>query len=404
MKTGVLQSSQSRIGFLFGAGVSLAAGAPSTKDLTDLVLQGRGVRRHTGGCYFIPNQPLPDLGGEQCVERIRCFVQFLAEHANRFFREQKRNRRTANYEDIHYLASQLADAVEEYENPAVEALLRSARSEFAQAPFRGHAAFEPNDIFKESRNYIKSVVSEALFRVESVKNHLDQLVQANRDDSISRVEVVSLNHDLLIERTLKQNGVQLATGFTKLSEYLLQWNRDEFARSRSKVRLNKLHGSVDWISLRTQDRRWRTCIVTCGDISMAKDPRGHGIDTWDPVPEILVGTFNKMLEYTMGIYADLFCAFRVALRQLDKLVVAGYSFGDKGVNAALSEWIRENQRRRIMIVSPHASRFQRTARGAIRKVLEDCRTQITLRNARFEDVAWGEIREWRTMGVGDDRR
>ena len=33
-----------RVGFLFGAGVSLAAGMPSTQDLTDLVVEGRAAR------------------------------------------------------------------------------------------------------------------------------------------------------------------------------------------------------------------------------------------------------------------------------------------------------------------------------------------------------------------------
>ena len=50
-------------------------------------------------------------------------------------------------------------------------------------------------------------------------------------------------------------------------------------------------------------------------------------------PEMLIGTFDKMLEYTMGIYADLFAGFRAGLRRLDILVISGYSFSDKGVNA-----------------------------------------------------------------------
>jgi len=33
-----------RVGFLFGAGVSLAAGMPLTQDLTDLVVEGRAAR------------------------------------------------------------------------------------------------------------------------------------------------------------------------------------------------------------------------------------------------------------------------------------------------------------------------------------------------------------------------
>ena len=99
----------------------------------------------------------------------------------------------------------------------------------------------------------------------------------------------------------------------------------------------------------------------------------------------------------MGIYADLFCCFRAALRNTGRLIISGYSFGDKGVNATISEWLRQDSTRRVLIVSPSASRYRKTARGAIRRLFEDCRAQIKSKNTKFENVRWNEIRAWSSV-------
>jgi len=60
---------------------------------------------------------------------------------------------------------------------------------------------------------------------------------------------------------------------------------------------------------------------------------------------MLVGGFNKILNYTGGVFADLFCAFRSALYRTTELVISGYGFGDKGVNRAIIEWLHSSLRR-----------------------------------------------------------
>jgi hypothetical protein len=99
-----------------------------------------------------------------------------------------------------------------------------------------------------------------------------------------------------------------------------------------------------------------------------------------------------MLEYTMGIYADLFCAFRSALRIIDRLVISGYSFSDKGVNASIAEWTRQDRSRKLLIIAPDVHDYPRTARGSIQRLLRDCEAQIVPVPKNFEALTWEKIR------------
>ena len=105
---------------LLGAGSSVAAGFPSTQDLTDLVLSGCGVSRHTDGSYnYYPDDAiiLPD-------ERTRlanCMVRRLNEKVERYYSTYAEyTERRTNYEDLFYLARQASDDLKgELENPAI---------------------------------------------------------------------------------------------------------------------------------------------------------------------------------------------------------------------------------------------------------------------------------------------
>ena len=118
-----------RIGVLLGAGVS---GPPSTNDLTQIVLDGENVHRYSDGTYFVSQQDHPGIQDADGIDRIRDCLAFLQDHTNRFYAENEE--RVANYEDLYYVVSQLADAQDEFENPAVAHLLREARRRFLDPP------------------------------------------------------------------------------------------------------------------------------------------------------------------------------------------------------------------------------------------------------------------------------
>ncbi len=98
---------------LLGAGSSLPAGFPSTRCLTDLVLSGDGVRRHTDSSYIVDGA---EPSGEESllVNRMARRIHVEAERYH-----STKTERQANYEDLFYLAYQAwAEEQGKIENPA----------------------------------------------------------------------------------------------------------------------------------------------------------------------------------------------------------------------------------------------------------------------------------------------
>jgi hypothetical protein len=67
------------------------------------------------------------------------------------------------------------------------------------------------------------------------------------------------------------------------------------------------------------------------------DSQGQRI-AYDPEPVILIGSFNKLLDYRFGIFADLHFRFFQLLRKRSTIVMSGYGWNDIGINSWLSEW------------------------------------------------------------------
>ncbi len=357
--------------------MSLSCQAPATQCLTEIILKGQNVHRHTD-CTYIVSETFPSLYDPANIEQIRRLLVYLESHTNCFFQQEQVRTPTANYEDVYYLVAQLADAVQEYENPALSELLHRVRTQFE---------VERNgwNLLDEAKNYIRGIICHYLDGLQPTSRHLAQIVQAAQDASVSKIEVFTLNHDLLIEEVLNRAGIQFEDGFVPIHDDLRRWDRKKFAMSPRKVRLSKLHGSINWHPVRFSGSEAScTCIGKRGNATLEQSLLHDD-------PEMLIGTFNKMLEYTMGIHADLFCFFRASLAEIDQLVVSGYSFSDKGINATIAQWIRESPERRVLIVAPKASKFSETARGEIRRVFESNAVQIETWDAKFEKVTWPEI-------------
>ena len=110
----------------------------------------------------------------------------------------------------------------------------------------------------------------------------------------------------------------------------------------------------------------------------------------------MIGTFNKISEYSGGIFRDLHYQCRLTLRNSDRLVICGYGFGDKGINSEILKWFFAKRGRRFLIIHPDPENLISNARGAIRKYWEEP-GQVSLKEAttlipkRLEEVATEEF-------------
>jgi hypothetical protein len=134
----------------------------------------------------------------------------------------------------------------------------------------------------------------------------------------------------------------------------------------------KLHGSINWWRYRFRLDGFTGQFTAQSTDLDPEHPRGPtGEDLGYPLkgrPLILTGTFNKILAYPTGIYADQHFRFQQALNFADALIVIGYGFRDKAINARIVAWAERPGDRRMVVVHRNPEGFAAYARGAIRNL------------------------------------
>lgn len=351
-----------RIVVLLGSGSSTPAGMPAVDEITARVLSGQDVLRYGSDFHVVhrvePNQEVFTQGVAEVVQ----FVSDLKQLCDAYFASQDKLR-TTNYEDIAYVAQQIEDGLlSEYENPA---LLPLNERLGARA---GRTRRDLMEVAGSAADYVADLVRALVGRPAERLDHLAAIVDATRDRSVGDLTIATLNHDLVLETALGEAEVVYADGFEDVFGTLRLWS-DTYAVGDRKVL--KLHGSIDWYRYRLTRRGWTgevTARSAAGEDPLhARGPAGGMLECpLDGRPQILTGTFNKILSYPTGIYADQHFRFHESLVEADRLVVIGYGFRDKAINARLVAWAERPGKRRMVVVHPDRERLRVQARGAVR--------------------------------------
>ena len=381
-------STPMRIAFLLGSGVSIPAGMPSTRCITERVLSGQGFKRYTNETYDFGDLEYPD----GFVRRVLSFLNSLKDEIARYYQ----NKRPTNYEDLYYMATQIYDSISgEHDNPAVQPLidkiLPEMRPLLVGKENESKKKWKFHELAEETRNYIHDVVWHLLEKEPSCLDRLGCIEDACQDRRLSNVDIFTVNHDTVLEQYLSQNGIRFTDGFGEPVDMdkVRYWNPDLFERKPPRVRLFKLHGSVNWFRLRPDSGdQFIESIIRVPPLGRMQQPV-------DDRPMLLIGTFNKMLQYTSGVYIVLHCQFYRSLRRTQNLIVCGYGFGDKGINTRIVEWICSSSDHKIIVIHPEPERLKSTARGAIRYKWEGLKKQnrLTIIPKRIEKTNWQEIKD-----------
>jgi hypothetical protein len=355
------------LGFLLGSGVSLPCGAPSTAELTGELLSDdipyyrwtdEKYYRRAGAIPPILTDGVPNL--HQIGQFIKCLEQFVTEYyANR---EEPAGCicRTVNYEDLAYLAVQVAETINrERDNPALTPFIREISAKF-KAPEN-----TLREIADETIALIADHVADRLSGLTPAADHLLCIREACERAEQFALPILSLNHDCLIESVLRTSGIP-----TNDMTHSLEDGRRilDYSPSANGANLFKLHGSIDWF-------RWRPLKPTESDgfwsewVGRLDLPHDQALWRHDSRAQILVGRFNKELSYADSPFAEVFAQARWALRTVGHLVVSGYSFGDKAVNTMLIDWMYGAPKgsRTILLAHQNPESVRIGARGAIGK-------------------------------------
>ena len=393
-------SSTIKIAFLLGSGISIPAGMPKLHEITERVLSGKDIYYATGEEIFTsykPNLPIT----EENVPRVLKFLYMLKVEIDYYYEKHRFKQDTsycANYEDLYYAASQIYySELGEYDIPAVQPLVdkilpytqpllkrTNIRSEWILSQLAG-----------ETMKYIEYVVFHELNKDPKPLDYLDFIKEACEDKGFSRVDIFTLNHDTVLEkyleRYLNQNEVLFSYGFFKPEGEQNGYWKPRLFNSRSfRVHLFKLHGSINWFH--TKD--WSKIVIPSPSDMIKKDASAR-ILAVDTRPILLIGTYNKMLEYTSGIFEELHYQFYRSLRQVKKLVICGYGFGDRGINNKIIEWIYPSNNHRIILIDHEPETVRNKARGSIRDKWNDWinEKKLIIIAKKIEETSWKEIRD-----------
>ena len=330
-----------RAAFFFGSGISRDSGAPMVDALPDSL--GHGAWEAHTDLRFYPSKA-PSTGE---AERAQEFVRILAAHINPHL--QHHERRDANYEDIYAAALQIVwDETSEIINPLVAesvALIRKATEHL----FRNQRPHIDRNAFASLADRATDLVQWTVFHelAKATKPVGMEAISATAKQT-DELDIFSLNHDLLIEHELDRNGITFADGFGA------RWGDDVLRFSWSwntpgtKVRLYKLHGSLNWYFFRT--KLFDQFGKVKGDPEHCKDENGHRLSLLQPQPRFLTGTTVKEQSYGTGLTGEFFGEFRKRLATHETVICCGYGWEDKGINIRLNQWLRDNLKNKIVIL------------------------------------------------------
>jgi len=339
------------IAFLLGSGISVPAGFPSIRQIMEQLLSGEGLIMRNQHFYFgTQGYPFQNIAFRH-IQRIIFLLKKVIEIIER--QHGRSENEPVNYEEIAYVISQCySHILGEYDNPVVEEFLKTIvdslklqffvdyhdpadiekrRQEFTEEVINRS---ELQSFFEEAENYIKDVVAAMLNRIiYAPTEHLAFIVEAINDEDNTEINLITLNNDLLLEQALFKQSIAYADGFSVVNGK--KYFDPKTYRNDVHVNVIKPHGSTNWYYNRDTYQ-----VAHSSPLEAMPYER----------PYMLIGTNNKLLEYSRAPYTALFAEFYLRLQRSDALIICGYGFGDKGVNSQIIDWMYDDKAHRIVVI------------------------------------------------------
>jgi hypothetical protein len=335
---------------LLGAGFSIPFGMPSTEDLTELITSEEiKFVKNTLEDYCTkeewrkknPHKIDPDLVEAEAYHNI---IRFLYEKEQAI---ESKLVRKINFEDIYsllyFLAYPSQSACDQrYADGFIEYLDKLSDEKKTKLKISWLEQDLLNDLkkrdikpYSEAMKILKCIIAKELEKHYGLDATLlaskfwDHLFKSEK------INIFSLNHDLIIEQILEhkskdfQDGFELKNGFQEFT--------DNFP-DNNKINFLKLHGSIDWFQVEN---------------SYVKNYQSND-------RAFLTGTQNKYEEYLIDIYSDLKWHYKRLLKDTERLIVIGYSFGDYGVTTEIRNWMLKKMDAKLIIIDPYANTLLET--------------------------------------------
>jgi len=363
-----------KVVFLLGSGVSIT---PSVSEITDHVFDENNFK----GKYDNPKDVLIDKN--EVFEYIKKLKSDFESDSSCYDPKLK-----MNYEDFYNLLVQINNCLNgQSDFPTVRSYLKEKIKNY----FCSEINCKQVNINIQIAEYIKKCVYEKLKSVPDGYQMLNCLIDINNDDSVSCVDIFTLNHDLFLEKLFESNGIDYNDEFND-DEFLVngikKWSFSSVKKRQTKVNLYKLHGSINWFWFEPIDSEGR---IPTGFVGKRLYDCKNAQFKYEEYKAFLTGTTNKVMSYCAWFYSELQCIFNESLRNIDKLIVSGYGFGDSGINSKIMSWFGASEKKRLITIYPNDD-YRAYSRGRIKEYLQcpDYNEKII---KGFEKVSWQEIKD-----------
>jgi len=165
----------------------------------------------------------------------------------------------------------------------------------------------------------------------------------------------------LIENFLDKANIPYTDGFAKdHPDGIRHFAHSELDRNDVRVKLLKLHGSINWWRFRPKggkrDDDFLGIRVEPQHECRTKD--GRLIDELDSGPSFLTGSDNKLKSYQAGVYLRQMRHFESALETHSAILVSGYGWGDSGMSIRLRNWVYEESDRKIILLHENPKKLR----------------------------------------------
>lgn len=345
----------SKLTVILGAGFSYDAGLPLGKDIQarfDRDQRGKLLLASSSEWMWIDDKSDTDKHNFTLNYDYMAYSYILNEYIKQYKLEKGS---FINYEDFYQYINDTQSNIEN-----CKPLFEKAKKAFVK---------DNPTITKESHHFypftnpnyyrIKEIVNYLIWDLLQIPKAKEELIESYRPfieviKKYDEVDIFTLNHDLLLELLLEFNQIEFTKGFSMINsniqyegEPLLTFQNDF---KNIKIRLHKLHGSVDCYQFEhcTQNGSFlkRTGEGTyylpggyrARHVSVRIDINtGEIIQDFnaDAVPKFITGTNKLDLIESDYMYSQLYKNFFTSIEKAHNLLISGYSFRDKHINKAL---------------------------------------------------------------------
>lgn len=366
-----------KISFLLGSGISLSSKLPDVSTITNELL----------AYSDIPKNITPLL-----QDRIKHYKQFLNMLSSYCTALNLNN----TYEDLYFYTQSIEKILDTGKcgNFFVKHFIESIKYDLPTLIDKrtlkdqcdlNHAL---KDFIFQFNIYFRNIVANKLRCADNLED-INRFIKMLLKEEKFNFDLFTLNHDLLLETSLKEQSIYYNTGFGKNNKFSI----DNYKDTSSRFNIFKLHGSINWN--RKRNDKNKDCIFITDPANPAD---GHS----DPTTNFIMGTFNKYELYSYGIFYDLFHEFRIRLSKTNKLLVCGYGFRDEGVNSVLLEWMEKDLTNKLLIFHNNEDSLRSNSNVFTGWEWDEriANKQIKILKNGFEDIKWEDIK----LEINDKRR